>query len=76
MEPNAQTPPSIPFVVHFTVTRRDGTQRTSDLGSITSKSGSAYRGGAGTGSYRPSGGGFRGGGGGFRGGGFRGGGRR
>jgi hypothetical protein len=49
--------------------RRDGTQRTSDLGSIQSRSGSAYRGGAGMGSYRPSGGGFRGGG-------FRGGGRR
>jgi hypothetical protein len=56
--------------------RRDGSQRTSDLGSIRSRSGSAYRGGAGAGSYRPSGGGF--GGGGFRGGGggFRGGGRR
>jgi hypothetical protein len=49
--------------------RRDGNQRTSDLGSIRSGSGSAYRGGAGMGSYRPSGG--------FRGGGeFRGGGRR
>jgi hypothetical protein len=54
-------------------TRRDGSQRTSDLGSIRSGSGTAYRGGAGVGSYRPSGGGF----GGFRaGGGFRGGGRR
>jgi hypothetical protein len=43
--------------------RREGAQRTSDLGSVRN------RGGAGAGSYRPSGGGFRGGG-------FRGGGRR
>jgi hypothetical protein len=50
--------------------RRDGAQRTSDLGSIMNQSGSAYRGGAGMGSYRPSGGAFRGGGG-FGGGGFR-----
>ena len=45
--------------------RREGAMRTNDLGSVRS------RGGAGSGSYRPSGGGFRGGGGGFRGGGRR-----
>lgn len=47
---------------HDFATRREGSQRTSDLGAVRS------RGGAGAGSYRPSGG--------FRGGGFRGGGRR
>ncbi len=54
---------------HDRAARREGAQRTSDLGSIRSQSGRAYRGGAGAGSYRPGGGGFS------RGGGVRGGGR-